>query len=59
MRRSGEQSISTRVRCPCGFVRSTNNEQRRRRFFGLLGSQSPQPSATRGTPMDEPQPRMV
>ena len=33
--------------------------QRRRRFFGLFGSQSPQPSATRGTPIDEPQPRMV
>jgi hypothetical protein len=25
----------------------------------LSGSQLPQPSATRGTPMDEPQPRMV
>ena len=41
------------------FVRSTSSEQRRRRFFGLFGSHTPQPSATRGTPMDEPQPRMV
>ena len=32
---------------------------RRRRFFGLFGSQAPQPSAGRGTPPDEPQPRMV
>ena len=39
--------------------RSTSSEQRRRRFFGLFGSQAPQPSATRGTPIDEPQPRMV
>ena len=39
--------------------RSTSSEQRRRRFFGLFGSQTPQPSAGRGTPPDEPQPRMV
>ena len=39
--------------------RSTSSEQRRRRFFGLAGSQAPQPSAGRGTPPDEPQPRMV
>ena len=39
--------------------RSTRSEQRRRRFLGLSGSQTPQPSAGRGTPPDEPQPRMV
>src|SRR5436853_3381569 len=39
--------------------RSTRNEVRRRRFLGLFGLQSPQPSAGRGTPPDEPQPRMV
>ena len=35
------------------------SDVRRRRFFGLFGSQSPQPSAGRGTPPEEPQPRMV
>src|SRR5262245_50752303 len=39
--------------------RSTRNEVRRRRFLGLFGLQSPQPSARRGTPPEEPQPRMV
>ncbi len=39
--------------------RSTRSEVRRRRFFGFFGSQSPQPKAGRGTPPDEPQPRMV
>jgi len=57
-RRSGEVSTSTRV-MPFGPRRSTKSEVRRRRFFGLLGSQAPQPSAGRGTPMDDPQPRMV
>ena len=57
-RRSGEVSTRTRVR-PFGPRRSTSSEVRRRRFFGLFGSQAPQPSAGRGTPMDEPQPRMV
>ena len=42
-----------------GIGRSTNIEQRRRRFFGLFGSHSPQPCPTRGTPPDDPQPRMV
>ena len=48
-----------------GFApRRTSSEQRRRRFLGLAGSQAPQsplPSAppSRGTPADEPQPRMV
>ena len=56
-RRSGEVSISTVV-APAG-PRSTSAEQRRRRFRGLAGSQAPQPCATRGTPADEPQPRMV
>ncbi len=41
------------------LVGSTSSEVRRRRFFGLLGSQAPQPSAGRGTPIDDPQPRMV
>ena len=39
--------------------RSTSSEQRRRRFFGLFGSQAPQPVPGRGTPPDEPQPRIV
>ena len=34
-------------------------EQRRRRFFGLVGSHAPQPAPTRGTPPEEPQPRIV
>ena len=38
---------------------STRIEQRRRRLRGLSGSHAPQPSAGRGTPPDEPQPRMV
>ena len=44
---------------PAAFARVTNKEQRRLRFFGLFGSHEPQPRATRGTPIDEPQPRMV
>ena len=55
---SGVQSTRTRVR-PWAFVRSTNKQQRRLRFFGLFGSHEPQPEATRGTPMEDPQPRMV
>ena len=51
-------SIKTRV-TPALPDRSTRSEVRRRRFFGLFGSQAPQPSAGRGTPADEPQPRMV
>src|SRR5712675_1557737 len=38
---------------------STSNEVRRRRFLGLPGLQSPQPSAGRGTPPEEPQPNIV
>src|SRR6478752_10822458 len=57
-RRSGEVSITIRV-VPSSDVCSTSSEQRRRRFLGLLGSQAPQPSAGRGTPAEEPQPRMV
>src|SRR3954465_2153053 len=57
-RRSGEVSITIRV-VPSSDVCSTSSEQRRRRFFGLLGSQAPQPSAGRGTPAEEPQPRIV
>ena len=45
--------------CRSAPRRSTSSEVRRRRFFGLFGSQAPQPSAGRGTPMEEPQPRMV
>src|SRR3954467_11797343 len=57
-RRSGAVSITMRV-VPWLDVFSTIIEQRRRRFFGLLGSQAPQPSAGRGTPAEEPQPRIV
>ena len=39
--------------------RSTSSAQRRRRFFGLAGSQAPQTLPTRGTPPEEPQPRRV
>ena len=39
--------------------RSTSSAQRRRRFFGLVGSQAPQTLPTRGTPPEEPQPRIV
>ncbi len=42
--------------------RAHQEEQRPRRFFGLAGSQAPQkgwrPSPRRGTPPEEPQPRM-
>ncbi len=38
--------------------RSTRIEQRRRRLRGSFGSQAPQPLPTRGTPPDEPQPRI-
>src|SRR5882757_2337073 len=44
---------------PWPDVCSTSREQRRRRFLGLWGSQAPQPSAGRGTPAEEPQPRIV
>jgi hypothetical protein len=44
---------------PAPLRRSTNSEVRRRRFLGLRGSQAPQPSAGRGTPPEEPEPRMV
>ena len=40
-------------------MRSTSSEQRRRGFFGFAGSHSPQSPPMRGTPADEPQPRMV
>ena len=43
----------------CSDVRSASSEQRRRRFFGFFGSQAPQPSAGRGTPAEDPQPRIV
>ena len=38
---------------------SSRSEVRRRRFLGLLGLQAPQPSAGRGTPPEEPHPRIV
>jgi hypothetical protein len=53
---SGEVSIKTRV-TPALPDCSTRSEVRRRRFFGLFGSQAPQPSAGRGAPADEPQHR--
>ncbi len=46
---SGPVSTRTRV-VPSGPWRSTSSEQRRRRFFGLAGSQSPQCPPSRGTP---------
>ena len=60
---SGEVSTRTRV-MPPAEIRRTRMEQRLRRFFGLAGSQAPQwpePSAppSRGTPPEEPQPRIV
>src|SRR6266702_3828520 len=57
-RRSGAVSMTMRV-VPWPDTCSTISEQRRRRFLGLLGSQAPQPSAGRGTPAEEPQPRIV
>ena len=41
-----------------GRSRSTMSEQRLRRFFGFYGSQSPQSPPMRGTPAEEPQPRI-
>ena len=40
-------------------LRSTRSEQRLRRLRGFAGSQSPQSPPMRGTPAEEPQPRMV
>src|SRR5262245_24966447 len=57
-RRSGEVSTSTRV-TPAPLRRSTSSDVRRRRFLGLPGSQAPQPRAGRGTPPEEPEPRIV
>src|ERR1700677_2364266 len=61
-RMSGEVSTSTRV-SPAPEIRLTRMEQRRRRFLGLVGSQTPQLPASpgpprRGTPPEEPQPNM-
>ena len=50
--------MRTRV-TPASPLRLTRIEQRRRRFFGLAGSQVPQELPIRGTPPDEPQPNMV
>src|SRR6266702_567213 len=57
-RRSGAVSMTMRV-VPWPDTCSTISEQRRRRFFGFVGSQAPQPRAGRGTPAEEPQPRIV
>ena len=46
-------------RRPPGPMRSTSSEQRRRRLRGSSGSQAPQPMPIRGTPPEEPQPRIV
>src|SRR5580698_6168655 len=61
-RMSGEVSTSTRV-SPAPEIRLTRMEQRRRRFLGLVGSQTPQLPASsgpprRGTPPEEPQPNI-
>ena len=57
IRRRVDQDAGARLRAVSQpRCRSTRSEVRRRRFFGLPGSQSPQPSAGRGTPPDEPQP---
>ena len=57
--RGVDQNARDRLTAACGVGRSTRSEVRRRRFFGFFGSQSPQPRAGRGTPPEEPQPRMV
>ena len=45
--------------CRRRSMRSTSSEQRLRRFLGSAGSQAPQSPPIRGTPAEEPQPRMV
>ena len=42
-----------------GRCARASSEQRLRRFFGFAGSQSPQSPPMRGTPAEEPQPRIV
>ena len=51
--RSARAWCRRRSRC------SRSSEQRLRRFLGSAGSQAPQSPPIRGTPADEPQPRMV
>jgi len=56
--------VALRSTAPCPYAHSMSNEHRIRRFLGSDGSHSPQsplPSAppTRGTPPDDPQPRMT
>ena len=58
-RRSGEVSTSTVGPAVPASERPTSREQRRRRLFGSAGSQTPQSPSTRGTPPEEPQPRIV
>jgi hypothetical protein len=58
VRKSGPVSITTVV-VPSGPNCSTRKAARVRRFFGLSGSQAPQSPVMRGTPGEEPQPRMV
>src|SRR5690242_9732081 len=63
VRISGDVSTKTCVDPVLDRAR-TRSEQRRLRFFGLLGSQAPQkpwPSEppSRGTPPDDPQPRIT
>jgi hypothetical protein len=43
---------------PSALVFVTSIEQRVRRFFGLSASQSPQSPWMRGTPPDDPHPKM-
>ncbi len=64
-RRSGEVSIRTVVSCSgpsperCSERRRTMRLQRLRAFFGFDGSHAPQSPSARGTPPDEPQPRIT
>jgi hypothetical protein len=55
--RAGVDQHPRRARRPSR--RSTSIEQRRRRLRGFAGSQAPQCPPSRGTPPEEPQPRMV
>ena len=44
---------------PCVFSTWISNEQRLRLFFGSFGSQIPQSPSMRGTPPEDPHPKIV